>query len=101
MINLHCLCATYKNMRINNQDNYYFNSIYANKDHNSEEQECFIADEDISVFGIFDGLGGEDKGEEASYIAAKSLSEFYDLDNIERYYIEANNKICNITIFYN
>lgn len=98
MFNLHCLCATYKNMRSNNEDNYYFNSFYACKEHDSEEYESFITDENIKVFGVFDGLGGEERGEVASYIAAKTLSEVYDSNDVEEYYNTANEKICDVSL---
>jgi len=93
MFNLHCLCATYQNLRSNNEDNYYFNTIYAHKEHYDEEHEAFITDENPHFFGIFDGLGGEENGEMASYIAAKTLAE---VNSINSYYNKANKRICNI-----
>ncbi len=95
MFNLHCLCATYKNKRSNNEDNYYFNSIYADKEHSNEECEDLFTDEEVSVFGVFDGLGGEEKGELASYIAAGILGETYKINDIENYYNATNENICS------
>lgn len=50
------------------------------------------------MFGIFDGLGGEEKGEEASYIAAREAANINFSKDIEvdlrRYCRETNEKIC-------
>lgn len=51
------------------------------------------------VFGIFDGMGGEECGEIASLIAAKKAVDYFRAKNIateaERYCVEANKELCN------
>lgn len=94
MLKLHCLCATYRNMRTNNEDNYYFNSHYALEEHTDETHEAFLTDEKQQLFAVFDGLGGEENGETASYIAAKTLAK---LGSTEGYYAAADKNIKDMT----
>ena len=65
------------NYRKINQDNYSCNAIYMEKDHdNSEYLIGRVLNTDNVIMAVFDGLGGEEKGEDASYIAAKYISEY-------------------------
>jgi len=54
---------------------------------------------DISVFGIFDGMGGEECGEIASYIASKAATEIAigkdATTDLSRFCHKANNDICD------
>jgi len=61
--------------RLNNEDNFYFNGNYLDKI-NSGTAELLYASfslKDMACFGVFDGLGGEEFGEVASYTAVKTL----------------------------
>jgi len=82
-------------MRSNNEDNFCFNLFCADKEHADLKYKAFIDDKNIRFFGVFDGLGGGEKGEEASYIAAKTLLEIRSVGN---YYYTANEKVSSINI---
>lgn len=91
-----------------NQDSFYLNGTMM-----SQEQESSVGREIMNydmeesgtggLFGVFDGMGGEENGELASYIAAKSMSELRsDLDSpgsrsarqlISRYYYRTDREI--------
>ena len=96
MFKMDCIGATYKNQRYNNEDNYYIAKQYAELQHENEKFKMQLNDKIRNIFGVFDGLGGEDKGETASYYAAKTLSEFDLRCEIDRFYMYANEKICSL-----
>lgn len=96
MFKIDCFGATYKNQRYNNEDNYYITKQYAELQHENEKFKKQFDDKIRNIFGVFDGLGGEDKGETASYYAAKTLSEFDLRCEIDRFYMYANEKICSL-----
>lgn len=83
-----------------NQDNFICDNYFSNDEPNEmRTRRCgTVLNEGTVLFGIFDGLGGEEKGEEASYIAAKEASSFVFSDNLEadlqRYCSTTNEKIC-------
>ena len=61
-----------------NQDNFYAMGI-ANEDCEEHMQaELPMMDENAFVCGVFDGMGGEACGEDASYIAAMDLQQYSD-----------------------
>ena len=64
--------------RKTNQDNLYCNGNYLNY-YNSGTNgiiEGTLPPSSQAVFAVFDGMGGEDCGEMAAYLAAKELSDF-------------------------
>ncbi len=64
-------------VRKNNEDNFCFNLENLNEENNgSEILTSEFTNKENKVFGIFDGMGGEEKGERASYIASKILAEY-------------------------
>ena len=66
-----CLCNTGK-IRKNNEDNYYFDGEFLESDNTGLDHPLITEKKlvgDIS-FAVFDGMGGEDFGEIASYTAA-------------------------------
>ncbi len=72
-----CCCNTGR-VRGNNEDNLFFNGFYLNKDNNGLEitkTGKFDVESD-PLFCVFDGMGGEEAGEVASYIGAKSTGEY-------------------------
>lgn len=91
-------------VRNNNEDNFYFNGKFLtanNRDH--ADTLTSISSENIQIYGVFDGMGGEALGEEASYIAAHTIGKAHkrilasDLDVKETIIgavEEANTKIC-------
>ena len=76
-VNAACVCN--KGIRrANNEDNFYFNGKYLEAQNNGLK-EALILDRDVSgnmLFAVFDGMGGEDFGEEASYTAAKETLKY-------------------------
>lgn len=90
---MHCIAATYQNCRENNEDNYCINSICTDIWHKDEKISKKFSDINKNIFAVFDGLGGEEKGEQASFIAAKMLSRFEKFKDIKDYYRTASNEI--------
>ncbi len=64
------------NIRRNNEDNFYLNGTYLTP--KNRDQAAAYTDEgghEIGLYGVFDGMGGEALGEEASLISAKSAKK--------------------------
>lgn len=77
--------------RTNNEDNFYFDGEYMSSDNHGLSQIKF---QEVSLnkdhfFCVFDGMGGGDFGEIASYSATKATKEFLE--------IETNINPCDIT----
>lgn len=66
------------NIRSKNEDNFYFNGIIKEKDsYNDPLSFSTSSSSSQFVFAVSDGMGGEELGEKASYLAVQSLHEFY------------------------
>ena len=83
-----------------NQDNFICNHEFMHYDNNGTGevyQGSIRISRDI-LMGVFDGVGGEEHGEIAAYLASAEASEFKfgkDLESgIRRFYESANNRIC-------
>ncbi len=65
-------------IRNNNEDNFYFNGRYLTEE-NRDKSQTLKADSSSSVqlYGVFDGMGGEARGEEASFISAQVLRKYH------------------------
>lgn len=65
------------NVREKNEDNFYFDGEYRNI---NVTQESVISKKvrlnEYHIFAVFDGMGGEQEGELASYLSAKVLSDY-------------------------
>ncbi len=86
--------------RKNNEDNYFLNGKYAQYDDDNQNSSAFQPLVQSGIFGIFDGMGGQSKGEFASLCAAKTLSEYAedvlnDPHYIELYVNDVNHQICH------
>ena len=58
-----------------NQDNFLCGGIYVKPDHPGLGRSPItgsVTSAQCSLFGVFDGMGGEERGEAASYLAAKA-----------------------------
>lgn len=70
-LNSACLCHSGL-VRLNNEDNFLFNQILLDEKHHNMESplvyKTFL--HGTKFFAVFDGMGGEAKGEAASYTAA-------------------------------
>lgn len=91
------------NCRKNNQDNFFCNGkyLYIGTKGTKKIVHGSVKPSDTAVFGVFDGMGGEEKGEVAAYIAAKNIMNVSFADNpkesFEEYCKKANAEICNYT----
>lgn len=91
-------------IRNNNEDNFYFNGTYLYADER-EKSSTFSSNpsNEMQIYGVFDGMGGEALGEEASLVAAQVMNKTHKKlvaseCNIEREILssveDANTKIC-------
>ena len=64
-------------LRKNNEDNLYFHGKILPEQNKGLKNVYSLeaALEDIPCFGVFDGMGGESRGEEASYLAALTMQQ--------------------------
>ena len=72
--------------RGNNEDNFFFNGICLEEEHKSTHDPLLlerVLQEDI-CFGVFDGMGGESYGEQASFAAASEMQN--QLERPKRFY---------------
>ena len=65
------------NIRSNNEDNFYYNGIYLT------QNDCAIpinysseCRDDLQFYAVCDGMGGEEMGEEASFLAVYILEKY-------------------------
>lgn len=90
---IHYSCLSHiGNVRSVNQDNFICDGRYMENDGTPIEFPiCGTkTSKEVSVFGIFDGMGGEECGEIASYIASKTASDI----EIGKDATEALSKFC-------
>ena len=71
-----CGCNTGK-LRRNNEDNFFFEHRYLPQENDGLDGilSCETTLNHPVCFGIFDGMGGEALGEEASYLAAQTMDK--------------------------
>ena len=100
--NIHFACISHiGNVRSINQDNFICNGCYMENDESKIEFPlCGIkTSKESSVFGIFDGMGGEECGEIASYIASKNASDIKigkePTADLTQFCHKANHDICD------
>lgn len=100
--NIHFACISHiGKIRSINQDNFICNGTFAETNGNS--MECPLCgtkrSDETPVFGIFDGMGGEECGEVASFIAAKLASSFVIgkdiIADLAQFCQKANQEICD------
>lgn len=94
-----CVISDIGCCRDNNEDNYYINGVIRDCVENPHmEYDCYC-DNDSFLGAVFDGMGGEEKGELASLVAAKLLKNYNDalFEQIATGYIaEANKYVCDM-----
>ncbi len=87
--------------RKNNEDNYFLNGKYAQYDEENQNSSAFQPLVQSGVFGIFDGMGGQSKGEFASFCAVNTLQKYKNdmAENpdsvIDDFVADVNKQICN------
>ena len=86
-----------------NQDNFYCNGTsmhHVNRGTGGVRKGTVRSGEN-PVFAVFDGMGGEEQGEIAAYIAARQMGEFSFADGFQQGFFDfcaaANRKICDHT----
>jgi len=83
-----------------NQDNLVCDGQYLNCENNGTEGilRGKVSAEETKLFGIFDGMGGEECGEVAAYLAAQTAARLTFTGEVERelseYCQKVNRKIC-------
>ena len=99
---IHYSCLSHiGNIRSMNQDNFICDGRYMDMgDMPIEFPLCGTkTSKEISVFGVFDGMGGEECGEIASYIASKAASSIVigkeATADLSQFCQKANNDICD------
>lgn len=78
MFNIEAACGCFiGNNRENNEDNFCFNKKHLPQINKGLKNplKCKTDTNDAVFFAVFDGMGGEAKGEEASFIASEIFSE--------------------------
>ncbi len=100
--NIHFACVSHiGNIRSINQDNFICDGSYM--EINDNEMEFPLCgkkySDDKAIFGIFDGMGGEECGEVASYIASKVASTIMidkdAISGLSKFCQKANDEICD------
>ncbi len=85
-------------LRRHNQDNLICLKEYLPEAHDrtAEPVTGSTANSPCALFGVFDGMGGEEHGEAASYIAAKAAASgsISDMTGLEAFCRKANGEIC-------
>ncbi|MEE0264668.1 MAG: protein phosphatase 2C domain-containing protein [Acutalibacteraceae bacterium] len=87
--------------RSNNEDNYYLNGKYPIFDDDTDSASDFHPAVTEGVFAVFDGMGGQSKGEFASLTAAQTLDKYKDkvvrgnTSKVYEYISDANKIICD------
>ena len=86
-----------------NQDNFFCNGHFLPSDNRGTDGICSgkVSAELGPVFAVFDGMGGEECGEMAAYLASKTMSEFSfgaDMaEDLTAFCKQANEEICRCT----
>jgi len=96
------VCVNKGCKRENNQDNFYVNGIILEEEMRNEPV-IFVENRTGSLYfsAVFDGMGGEELGEVASFIASSTLRKYQTsnyADFIEKYIAEINEAILNETV---
>lgn len=86
-------------MRRMNQDNILCNQCYMEEGNTTPlSLDGEVSCKEFSLFGVFDGMGGEERGEAASYIAAKAAASVRPdpdpANALKNYCTNANLEIC-------
>ncbi|MBR3179240.1 MAG: serine/threonine-protein phosphatase [Clostridia bacterium] len=99
-----CGCSIGR-LRRNNEDNFYFDGRFL-PEVNSGLNGCIVKKSNLecdALYAVFDGMGGEEYGEKASYTAAKTAKEKANLSKqfaigprsfLNQFCNEANHAVC-------
>lgn len=95
------------NVRENNEDNLYLNGLFLSEAERETPKAYEKACEDkLQFYAVCDGMGGEEYGEKASFIAVETLEKYHKMlagmqyhslsKYTDMYFQEVNSKICEI-----
>lgn len=100
--NIHFVCVSHiGNVRAVNQDNYICAGQYIElNDTNAKELLVgTVSSTSKTLFGVFDGMGGEECGEVAAYIAAKSATSLEigsnPISDLSQFCYKTNEELCD------
>ena len=98
MLHIDYAWLTHPGRRKMNQDNIVCMKRYLPRIHNGPDEPVTGSTDagNGAVFGVFDGMGGEEHGEAASWIAAKTAASMAirNADDLKVFCKKANRKIC-------
>ena len=67
------------NIRENNEDNLYFDGLILEEKHDGlETVRMKLPMDKTRTFCVFDGMGGEEYGETASFVSAETMKDHFD-----------------------
>ncbi len=76
------VCSNIGRVRKNNEDNFYFNGEYLNESNrNNGGMLKKVCDDNTQVYAVCDGMGGEERGEEASITAVRALKQYVQTEH--------------------
>ncbi len=87
--------------RSNNEDNYYLNGKFAEYSTDNQTATAFQSPVTEGVFAVFDGMGGQSKGEFASLCASKTIDRYKEsilksgTKKVYSFVNDVNEKICD------
>lgn len=92
-------CACHIGMiRANNEDNFYFEGHHLELINRGLPKTLSSHDSEGGIYAIFDGMGGEEAGETAAYLASSTLQDDLNdgkADDLSAFCIHANRRICS------
>ena len=86
-----------------NQDNLYCDGVFLPSENHGTDgiREGTVQTQSQPVFAVFDGMGGEERGEMAAYLAAREMAKFsfgQDMGtDLQEFCRQANAAICRYT----
>ena len=97
----YCCLSHIGKCRSANQDNFFCRSQFLNHE-NTGTDRCLrgtVSDGESAAFSVFDGMGGEEAGEMAAYLAARTMADHplrgEPVKAFAAYCSRANGEICN------
>jgi len=95
----YALCCDKGRLRSKNQDNFLCEGVFLPVENNGLESLMTgsLSSKDFPVLAVFDGMGGEQMGEYAAFIAASTLKEKLcenKAEALSEYCLEINRNIC-------
>lgn len=69
-----CMCHIGR-QRSNNEDNLFFDGVLLEQEHHTSHLSYRVIADGRGCFGVFDGMGGAEDGQVASYLAANTFAE--------------------------